>query len=154
MIIGIRCGFKPIILQVKSRFSNKRLFYSKVSKKRKSRNLPTPLLRDTKRSIEIEVLYAKVIPVAKYDNRYVSQIYLIVFITYYLQPGVWVSPLCPDGRLYTLDNCPARSLLEAFERGLKLSSISLFYFETFYHEMQFNRTLVNIIIQNPSFENL
>lgn len=39
-----------------------------------------------------------------------------------MQKGVWVSPLCHDGRLFTLDNCPANTLLAIFERGLKLSS--------------------------------
>ena len=54
-----------IFISLSSKGKNIRLIYMSSSKfiksKPKSRNLPTPLLRDTQRSLEIEVLNSKLI---------------------------------------------------------------------------------------------
>ena len=42
---------------------------------------------------------------------------------YFLKPGVWVNLMCRDGKLFTLDDCKLKTTLEAFERGLRASSI-------------------------------
>ena len=55
----IALNLDPIIIRLSSKCKNIRLLYNSskfIKSKPKSRNLPTPLLRDTQRALEIEVL--------------------------------------------------------------------------------------------------